>query len=134
MLYLNSCILAFVSYSIICWKEKKIVLCALIWKSKKYFFGTSSWHIFYVIYMGLRHFCLHAGTIDSWILKHSLWSIDQASTRPTVGARCYQLICTIVGLSEEPPFDKHDECLCSSVSDDLPFVPSQFWLVSFYFQ
>ena len=39
---------------------------------------------------------------------------------------CYQLICTIVGLFEEPPFDKHDECLCSSVSDDPPFVPSQF--------
>ena len=39
---------------------------------------------------------------------------------------CYQLICTIVGLAEEPPFDKHDKCLCSSVSDDPPFVPSQF--------
>ena len=47
---------------------------------------------------------------------------------------CYPLICTIVGLAEEPPFDKHDKCLCPSVSDDPPFVPSHFWLVSFCFQ
>ena len=24
---------------------------------------------------------------------------------------CYPLICTIVGLAEEPPVDKHDKCL-----------------------
>ena len=47
---------------------------------------------------------------------------------------CYQLIYKIVGFVEETPFDKHDKCLCSSVSDDLPFVPSHFWLVSFCFK
>ena len=56
---------------------------------------------------------------------YKLGSMDEA---------CYQLIYKIVGFVEETPFDKHDKCLCSSVSDDLPFVPSQFWLVSFYFQ
>ena len=27
------------------------------------------------------------------------------------GCPCYPLICTIVGLAEEPPVDKHDKCL-----------------------
>ena len=42
------------------------------------------------------------------------------------GRVCYQLICTIVGLAEEPPFDKHDKCLCSSVSDDPSLCLANF--------
>ena len=128
------CILAFVLYfTYICWKRKSLF--NVLWFQKAKNICLVFHHgIFFIIYMGLRHFCLHAGTRDSWILRHSLWSINQASTRPAVGARCYQLICTIVGLAEEPPFDKHDTCLCSSASNDLPFVPIQFWLVSFCFK
>ena len=105
-------VLAFVSYSIICWKEKeKNCFMYFDLKKQKIFFGTSSWLIIYIIYMGLRHFYLRTSTRDSWILKHSLWSINQASTHPAVGVGCCQHLCTIVGLAEEPPFDKHDKCL-----------------------
>ena len=105
------CILAFVLYfHLYMLKKKKFISCILFWKKQKYFSGISSWHIF-IIYMGLRHFCLHAGTKNYWILRHSFLSIDQASTCPTVGARCYQLFCTIVGLPEEPSVDKHVQCL-----------------------
>ena len=50
----------------------------------------------------------------------------RSSTRPAIGARCYQLICTIVGLAEEPPFNKHDKCLCSSISNDSPLCLANF--------
>ena len=100
------CILASVLYSIyICWKRKSWFPCTLFQKKQKLFSDISSCHIF-IVYMELRHFCLHVGTRDSWIRRHSFWSIDQASTCPTVGARCYQLFCTIVGLPEEPPVDR----------------------------
>ena len=39
---------------------------------------------------------------------------------------CCQLFCTIVGLAKEPPFGKHDKCLCSSVSDDSPLCLASF--------
>ena len=40
----------------------------------------------------------------------------------------------LAGLVEEPPFDKHDKCLCSSVSDDPPLCLVCFGLVSFCFK
>ena len=79
-LYISICIIL---------QKKKVYFMYFISKKAKIFSGISSWHIF-IIYMDLRHFCLHAGTRDSWILKYSFSSIDQASTYPTVGARCYQ--------------------------------------------
>ena len=48
MLYLNFCILAFVLYfHPYMLKKKKFISCTLFRKSKKYFSGISSWHIFY---------------------------------------------------------------------------------------
>ena len=106
-LYISICI----KFHLYMLKKKKFIFMYFISKKQKNFFlGISSCYIF-IIYMKLRHFYLHAGTRDSWILRHSLRSKDQASVRPTVGARCCQLICTIVGLAEEMPFDKHDKCL-----------------------
>ena len=111
MLYNNICILAFVSYFIYMVKKKKFCFMYSDLRKAKNIFWYFIMASFYIIYMGLRHFCLHTGTRDSWILMHSLWSINQASTRPAVGAWCCQLICTIVGLVEELPFDKHDNWL-----------------------
>ena len=98
-------ILASVLYFTLYVEKEKVYFMYFISKKAKKKFGISSWHIF-IIYMELRHFCLHAGTKDSWILRHSFLSIDQASTCPTVGARCYQLFCTIIGLPGEPPVDR----------------------------
>ena len=65
------CILAFVLYfHLYMLKKEKIYFLYFISKKQKIFFGISSWHIL-IIYMELRHFCLHAGTRDSWILRHS---------------------------------------------------------------
>ena len=121
-MYISICII----FSLIHAKKEKNYFMYFISKKQKYFSGISSWHIF-IIYIGLRHFCLHAGTRDSWILRHSFWSIDQASTCPTVGAKCYQLFCTIVELPIEPPVIEHDECsspkfrssVCSRLSQVL---------------
>ena len=52
-------------------KKKKVYFMYFDLKKQKYFSGISSWYIF-IIYTGLKHFCLHAGTRDSLILKHSL--------------------------------------------------------------
>ena len=106
LLYISICII----FHLYMLKKKKFIFMYFISKKAKIFSGISSWHIF-IIYMDLRHFCLHAGTRDSWILRHSFLSIDQASTCPTVGARCCQHFCTMVGLLEEPPVDKHVQCL-----------------------
>ena len=107
-LYISICI----KFHLYMLKKKKFIFMYFISKKAKIFFGISSWHIF-IIYMELRHFCLHAGTRDSLILRHSFWSIDQASTCPTVGARCYQIFCTIVGLPEELPVDRFVQSLIS---------------------
>ena len=105
-LYISICII----FHLYMLKKKKNYFMYFISKRAKIFSGISSWHIF-IIYMELRHLCLLTGTIDSSILMHSFLSIDQASTCPIVGARCYQHFCTIVGLPEEPPVDKHVQCL-----------------------
>ena len=121
------CILAFVLYFHLytCWKKEKVYFMYFISKKAKIFSSISSWHIF-IIYMGLRHFCLHVGTRDSWILRHSFWSIDQASTCPIVGARCYQLFSTIVELPLELPVIDHDECLSPEFRSSVCSRVSQF--------
>ena len=86
--------LCFVSYVR---KMQKIFLC---W----YILGILSWTC------GLTHFCFHAGSRHSKVLEHSFLLMNQASACPAVGARCYQLFCTIVEPVVEPPFDEHGPC------------------------
>ena len=126
------CILAFVLYfTYICWKRKKLFH-VLYFEKAKIFSGISSWHIF-IIYMELRHFCLHAGTKDSWILRHSFLSIDQASTCPTVGARCYHLFVPYLGYLGSHRltdlFKVWFQCISWSV-----YLSSQYGLATFLFE
>ena len=67
---LSFCILASVLYFIYtCWKKKKFIFMYFISKKAKIFLVFHH-GIFFIIYTWLRHFYLHAGTRDSWILRH----------------------------------------------------------------
>ena len=85
-------------------KKKKFISMYFISKKAKNIFGYFIMAYFYRIHgiETLLFTCKYQRFLDS----QALFLINRSSICPTVGARCYQLFCIIVGLPEEPPVDR----------------------------
>ena len=76
------------------------------------------------VYMWYRCTLISCRNKRFWAAHTLFLKKSQTSARPVVGARCYQLFCTIVELSIEPPVIEHDACSMPEFRSSVPELAS----------